>query len=258
MIQSNYENYIEEFWSHHDQPGYIISVGMNCDYHDAIEFIKGIFHKVKDNLKVNCIQAISLVSRSYKDIEEEMIDMISPYLNSQGRILGSTIDALGDIQHLVFKYRKKIFSLFKNHEVDYFKMKRLPNYKNIDINSLDQAQDKKLIIYYILNFCQMNSNYEEKIALCKKYINFSDEEIIEAVLDGLTYIVIESNKIEWNLFAKKFRIYLEGDEAYIDTEGLLCNIALFVPDHKDKAIILLQEVESCMLEHYRLAFTGNN
>lgn len=236
---------------------YIVGVATYEDYEEALEYILSQLENPEENIQAAAIQGIDTLIYRFRKIDEEralpiLLDNVR--LNNNKRLVNESMEALYgavELMHL----REKIYSAFFEMGVDFHTGERLPIYKHkIEFNSLE---DNTQIEKYILSLCQNCDSFEEAFEACLKILaqkeQNSDNTNI-AVLNGLTYVVMRFKKINFDKLLPLLLKFLPPEEEIgnVYAEGLLADIALFIPELKKQSVAILKQINSHICEKYNL------
>ncbi|MCC8418352.1 MAG: hypothetical protein LN590_01780 [Rickettsia endosymbiont of Glossina mortisans submortisans] len=171
-------------------------------------------------------------------------------LNSKSeRILYETKDTLKQITYHIISLRREIYLEYFKNRIDFFTGKILKRHTDKALMySLNNEEEKK---EFILSFCQNSSDYDEALEVCRYFLEKKEsEQIYKTVFQGLSYIVIRFQKIHFDIilpFIKKF-IKLDKSCVHIYTGSFLVNIAIIIPELREKVIPYLKKAKSPYLK----------
>jgi hypothetical protein len=89
-----------------------------------------------------------------------------------------------------------------------------------------------------------------------KYKTNSDD-ITDAVFKGLGYLIMRFNKIDFERILPILLEFLPPKEEIgrVYAESVLADIALYIPEFKEKSISILKQINSCYLKKYKLGYS---
>jgi hypothetical protein len=238
---------------------YTIGVAYNGDYLEALEYIFPKLTNQDEMIQFAAVQGIGILTfRFHKIDDERILPILFNNIISKNKLLyGVSLEALYSAAELAY-LRKKIYTTFFKIGVDFHLGKILPVYKRkIPFISLKTEEE---IEKYILSLCQNCDNYEEAFGEClnilSKYKTNSDD-ITDAVFKGLGYLIMRFNKIDFERILPILLEFLPPKEEIgrVYAESVLADIALYIPEFKEKSISILKQINSCYLKKYKLGYS---
>ncbi|HJD60017.1 MAG TPA: hypothetical protein LFW20_05135 [Rickettsia endosymbiont of Omalisus fontisbellaquei] len=217
---------------------YIIDVGHYENYEEAMDCIIKNLKNPEESLQAAAIQALDIVVRRFSNIKDKLIlPILFKNLKSESeRIRYETIDTLGTIADYIFKLRRKICLEYFKNGIDFFTRTELK--KHTDKSLIYSLNDKEEKIEFILSFCQNSSNYNEALEVCLYFLQEENEDIYIAAFQGLNYIVIRFQKINFYVILPLIKKFLKLAESRVCdyAEALLVDIAIMIPELREKVI----------------------
>ncbi|WCR56707.1 hypothetical protein [Rickettsia asembonensis] len=206
---------------------YIINVGHYENYDEAMDFIIKNLKNPEELIQAAALQALGILAYRFSNIKEKLIlPILFNNLNSKSeRILYETKDTLEQITYHIISLRREIYLEYFKNRIDFFTRKILKRYTDKALMySLSNEEEKK---EFILSFCQNSLDYDEALEACRYFLEKKEsEQIYKTVFQGLSYIVIRFQKINFDIilpFIKKF-IKLDKSCVHIYTGSFLVNM----------------------------------